>query len=195
MTDSVTVIRRVLSETPLAKRYEEILSGAERTRRKIPWDRFDRRAYHRAALDLAGDAHTRLAEGEYYAVGLFGRIASGVALAAAPFDLVATATRISSDEIRHADYCTRFASLCIGADVALSIQRGALEAAAPELPGVQEVDFLVAKYAATGETLAAALLLACRKRARDPVARALFRSLLGDEVVHARFGWYYLHWR
>jgi hypothetical protein len=195
MTDSVTVIRRFLSNTPLAKRYDEILLGSGRTRRSIPWSRFDRGSHHKAALDLAADAHTRLAEGEYYAVGLFGRIASGVALAAAPFDLVATATRISSDEIRHADYCTRFASLCVGSDVELSIQRSALEAAAPELPGVEEVDFLVAKYAATGETLAAALLLACRKRARDPVARALFRSLLGDEVVHARFGWYYLHWR
>jgi hypothetical protein len=195
MADAVTIVQRALSKTPLAKRYDDILSGKERTRRAIPWARFDPAKYPKPALDLAADAHTRLAEGEYYAVGLFGRIASGVAMAAAPFDLVATATRISSDEIRHADYCTRFASLCSGSEVSLSIQRAALEAAAPDLPGVEEVDFLVAKYAATGETLAAALLLACRKRARDPVARALFRSLLGDEVVHARFGWYYLHWR
>lgn len=195
MAEKVTLVRRALSQTPLARRYDEILSGRQRTRRAIPWERFEPGKYPKVALELAADAHTRLAEGEYYAVGLFGRIASGVAMAAAPFDLVATATRISSDEIRHADYCTRFASLCTGSDVALSIQRDALEAAAPELPGVDDVDFLVAKYAATGETLAAALLLACRKRARDPVARALFRSLLGDEVVHARFGWYYLHWR
>src|ERR1041385_5832877 len=195
MAGSVTLIRRVLSSTPLAKRYDEALSGERKTRRSIPWNRFERNAYPKAALDLAADAHTRLSEGEDYAVGLFGRIASGVAMAAAPFDLVAAATRISSDEIRHADYCTRFASLCTGADVELSIQRKALEEAAPDLPGVEDVDFLVAKYAATGETLAAALLLACRKRARDPVARSLFRSLLGDEVVHARFGWYYLHWR
>lgn len=195
MSGSVTLIRRVLSDTPLAKRYDESLAGERKTRRAVPWSRFDRGAYPRAALDLAADAHTRLAEGEYYAVGLFGRIASGVAMVAAPFDLVAAATRISSDEIRHADYCSRFASLCTGTDVQLSIQRRALEDAVPDLPGAEDVDFLIAKYAATGETLAAALLLACRKRARDPVARALFRSLLGDEVVHARFGWYYLHWR
>jgi hypothetical protein len=113
----------------------------------------------------------------------------------APFDLVAASTRISSDEIRHADYCTRFASLCLGQDVTLSVDRAALAAAAPVLPELDEADFLVAKYAATGETLAAALLLACRKRAKDPVARALFSSLLGDEVAHARLGWYYLAWR
>jgi len=190
-----TPVRRILSETPLAQRYELSLLGEPRKRRPIPWARFDRSLYPAAALELAGDAHARLAEGEYHAVGLFGRISSGIAMVPAPFDIVAASTRISSDEIRHADYCTRFASLCFGDDVTLAVDRDALAAAAPTLPGVDEADFLVAKYAATGETLAAALLLACRKRAKDPLARALFSSLLGDEVAHARFGWYYLSWR
>ena len=195
MSGPITTVRRVLSETPLARGYELSLLGERRKRRRIPWERFDRARYPGPALDLAGDAHLRLAEGEYHAVGLFGRIASGVAMAPAPFDLVAAATRISSDEIRHADYCTRFASLCMGQDVTLTIDREALAAAAPVLPGLDEADFLVAKYAATGETLAAALLSACRRRAKDPVARALFSSLLGDEVIHARVGWFYLAWR
>jgi hypothetical protein len=190
-----TSVRRILSETPLARNYEVALLGESRKRRPIPWDRFDRSLYPAAALDLAADAHLRLAEGEYHAVGLFGRISSGIAMAPAPFDLVAASTRISSDEIRHADYCTRFASLCLGQEVTLTVDRVALAEAAPVLPELDEADFLVAKYAATGETLAAALLLACRKRAKDPVARALFSSLLGDEVAHARLGWYYLAWR
>ena len=29
----------------------------------------------------------------------------------------------------------------------------------------------------------------------DPVARALFTSIIGDEVHHARLGWYYFAWR
>ena len=190
-----TAVRRILSETPLARSYDIALVGEPRKRRPIPWKKFDASAYPRAALDLAGDAHARLAEGEYHAVGLFGRISSGIAMVPAPFDLVAASTRISSDEIRHADYCTRFASLCLGEEVTLAVDRDALAAAAPVLPEQLDADFLVAKYAATGETLAAALLLACRKRAKDPLARALFSSLLGDEVAHARFGWYYLAWR
>ncbi|HVW30185.1 MAG TPA: ferritin-like domain-containing protein, partial [Polyangiaceae bacterium] len=190
-----TPVRRILSETPLARSYELSLLGDARKRRVIPWQAFDRSRYPDAALELAGDAHARLAEGEYHAVGLFGRISSGIAMVPAPFDIVAASTRISSDEIRHADYCTRFASLCTGHEVTLAVDRGALAAAAPALPDLNEADFLVAKYAATGETLAAALLLACRKRAKDPLARALFSSLLGDEVAHARFGWYYLAWR
>lgn len=191
----ITPVRRVLSSTPLARGYEDSLLGVRRSRRRIPWERFDASQYPRAALDLAADAALRLAEGEYHAVGLFGRIASGIAMAAAPFDIVAAATRVCSDEMRHADYCTRFSTLCSGREVTLSIDRAALAAAAPVLPSVAEADFLVAKYAATGETLAAALLLACRKRAKDPVARALFSSLLSDEVHHAHLGWYYLAWR
>jgi hypothetical protein len=195
MLPHLTPVKRILSETPLARGYEVSLLGDTRKRRPIPWERFDPSQHHRAALELAGDAHSRLAEGEYHAVGLFGRISSGIAMLPAPFDLVAASTRISSDEIRHADYCTRFASLCLGEDVTLKVDRAALAAAAPVLPDAGEADFLVAKYAATGETLAAALLLACRRRAKDPVARALFSSLLGDEVAHARLGWYYLAWR
>ena len=189
------LVRRVLSQTPLARRYEQTLAGERRTRRRIPWKKFERSRYPGAALDLAGDAQLRLAEGEYHAIGLFGRIASGVAMAGVPFDIVAAATRVSSDELRHADYCIRFATLCTGDDVVLSVSPAALEAAAAPMPREEETDFLVAKYAATGETLAAALLHACRKRAKDPVARALFSSILADEVHHAHFGWYYLHWR
>jgi len=42
---------------------------------------------------------------------------------------------------------------------------------------------------------ASALLSASRDCASDPVARAVFSSLLRDEVSHARLGWYYLAWR
>jgi hypothetical protein len=195
MTRVITPIRRAFSRTPLAQTYEASLGGERRARRKIPWDGFDRALYPEAALELAADAQLRLAEGEYHAIGLFGRIASGVAMAGAPFDIVSAATRISSDELRHADYCTRLASLFRGHPMTLSIDRAALADAAPVLPVEAEADFLVAKYAAVGETLAAALLRACRERATDPVARAHFSSILGDEVHHAHFGWYYLTWR
>src|SRR5438045_3851197 len=102
MLPHLTPVRRILSETPLARDYESALMGEPRKRRRIPWERFDRKLYPEAALRLAADANLRLAEGEYHAVGLFGRITSGIAMAPAPFDLVAAATRISSDEIRHA---------------------------------------------------------------------------------------------
>jgi hypothetical protein len=46
-----------------------------------------------------------------------------------------------------------------------------------------------------GETLAATLIDTCAKQALNPVAKAVYATLAGDEVHHARLGWYYLAWR
>ena len=104
------------------------------------------------------------------------------------------ATRIPSDEARHADYALRMASLCAGEDVAFEIDRAALPQVTRPLE-LEDVDGAMLEVAAMSETLAGALLSACRERATDPVAKALFTSILGDEVHHARLGWYYLAWR
>ena len=47
------------------------------------------------------------------------------------------------------------------------------------------------RVVALSETLVAALLMACRRVAREPVARALLQTLIADEIHHARLGWYY----
>jgi hypothetical protein len=185
-------VRRALSNTPLAERHEDALRGAlARVPKALPWDAFDRRQYPEAALGLAADLFGKLAIGEYSAVGLFTHITSGLALTGAPIDLVLASSRVSSDEVRHADYCVRMAELCAGAEVPLKIERSALEGNLVSAFDVEEIDFLMLKYAAVGETLATALLTECRRRAKDPLTRALFTSVVGDEVHHARFGWYY----
>jgi hypothetical protein len=185
-------IRRTLSQTPLAERHEDVLRGAAlRVPKPIPWQAFERDRYAPEALKLACDLYGRLAVGEYRAVGLFTQLTSGMALTAAPFDLVLASSRVSSDELRHADYCVRMASLCAGDEVTLEIEPEALEANVPGQLDHAGVDFLMLKYAAVGETLATALLTECRRRAKDPVVRALLTSLVGDEVHHARLGWYY----
>ena len=181
-----------LSETPLARQHDRALRGELlRIPKAIPWSAFERKRYPAPALELATDLAAKLASGEYASIALFTQIAAGLALGGAPFDLVHAATRISSDELRHAEYCLRMAELCSGGKVTLHIDREALETNVPNAMVRPDVDFLVLKYACVGETLAAALLTECRRRARDKVAKALFTSLAGDEVGHARFGWYY----
>src|SRR5262249_20310994 len=110
-------------------------------------------------------------------------------------DIVAAATRILTDEARHADYALRLASLYEGREASFSLERAAVNAHLPAALEIEDVDALMVEVAAISETLAAALIGACRDRARDPVPRALFTSILGDEVHHARIGWYYLTWR
>jgi len=192
----VVAIRRTLTDTPLARQHEHVLRGdATHMRSAIPWDRFVRSKYPAPALALATDAQRMLATGEYGAVDVFARLAAALATNGAPFDLVAAAARIPSDEIRHADYAIRMASLTAGEDVVLDFDRNNFEKRWERPIEQGELDELITEVSAIGETLAGALLTACMRVASDPVAKAVFKSLVADEVHHARLGWYYLVWR
>ena len=189
-------ITRALSGTPLTELHDDAIRGAlPRGAREIPWQQFERSRYPEEALGLARDLFCKLAGGEYSAVALFAQITSSLALTQAPIDFVAASARVSSDEIRHADYCLRMASLCQGSEVTVSVPSAALACDIPHSLSIEELDFLMLKYAAVGETLAAALLTECRRRASDPTLRALFTSIVSDEVHHARLGWYYAKYR
>ena len=189
-------IKRVLSSTPLAELHDAAIRNAlPRGGREIPWQEFERSRYPEEALALAQNLFSKLAGGEYSAVALFAHITSGLALTQAPIDFVAASARVGSDEIRHADYCLRMASLCQGSEVTVTVPSAALASDIRASLSIEELDFLMLKYAAVGETLAAALLTECRRRASDPVLRALFTSIVSDEVHHARLGWYYAKYR
>jgi hypothetical protein len=109
-----------------------------------------------------------------------------------PLDLVSSATRATTDELRHADYASRFASACGGEDIVMRVPKPSFEGAALTR---LELDLYVLDLAAIGEALACALFTACLERATDKVARVYFANLLRDEVHHARLGWHYLEWR
>jgi hypothetical protein len=190
-------VQRVLTETPLARQHDRMLTGRDaRKRVEIPWDEFDRSHYPEPALALACKAQTMLATGEYEAVDIFARIAGGLAMCGAPIDLVAAATRAATDEIRHADYAFRMAALCSGAkDISIDVRSRRAEQRWGAKLDFETLDYMIVEIAAVGEALACALINASRAGATDPVARALYTSLLGDEVHHTRLGWYYLAWR
>jgi hypothetical protein len=190
-------VRRVLTETPLARQHDRMLTGrAGRRLVDIPWASFDRKKYPEPALALARKAQTMLATGEYEAVDLFSRLAAGLALNGAPIDLVAAATRVATDEIRHADYAFRMAALCgAGDDVAIEVRSRRAETRWGTKLDLETLDLMMIEIPAVGEALACALIAASGERASDPVAHALYASILGDEVHHTRLGWYYLAWR
>jgi hypothetical protein len=167
-----------------------------RKRVDIPWSRFDRSKYPAPALALACKAQTMLATGEYEAVDLFSRIAAGLAINGAPIDLVAAATRVATDEIRHADYAFRMAALLGDTDdVLIDVRSKRAEDRWGQTLDLDTLDLMMIEIPAVGEALACALIGASRVRATDPVAQALYTSILGDEVHHTRLGWYYLAWR
>jgi hypothetical protein len=189
-------VRRTLTDTPLRRRHDRaVLQHGSRRHRPVPFERFDRTKYPPAALALACEAQRALALGEYTAVDLFARLASGLLLNGAPFDVVAAATHIPSDEMRHADLTFRMACLLSDRDVEIQVDRGAIDRRWSKPMDLEALDVAMVEVSAIGETLACALLGACRARATDPCARAVFASVVADEVHHARLGWYYLLWR
>jgi len=196
--DNYWRVQRRLSQTPLTREHEDALRRKLHGGLKaatIAWDEFRRDQYPDAALALLADNMLKLAEGEYAAVSLFGQIVSGLAMTGAPIDIVAAATTVSADELRHSEYCLRMAQLASGKPHELRVDHRTLSELASTLGDRDELDFHMLKYAAVGETLAAALLHACKRQAKDPVVKSLFRSLCADEVRHARLGWYYMVWR
>ncbi len=188
-------VRRELTNTPLSRQHDLIVKGRERRGVAIPWSRFDRARYPKPALALAAHAQRSLAAGEYNAITLFARIASAMALHGTPIDLVTAAARVPGDEARHADLAMRMAALLAGDDGAIAVDQLALECQWQKAPSIEELDAMMTEVAAIGETLAAALLTGCKRRAIDPVAKGVFSALVADEIHHARLGWYYLTWR
>jgi hypothetical protein len=199
-------IRRSTTGTALARRVERggarpanrggsrALARAARTER-IPWEQFERSRYTAPALALAVHAQRSLALGEYGAVHLFARLASALALAGAPLDVVRAAAAIPSDEARHAELALHMAELLSGGPVEIHLDRDKLPRDPWKPMQLEDLDASMVEVSSIGETLAAAFIGACRSAAKDPVARALFSELLADEVHHARIGWYYLAWR
>lgn len=190
-------VRRATSATPLARQYAAELAGrAQRPPPDIRWSAFRRREYPEPALELASQAALALAEGEYGAIDLFADLLSGLALVAAPFDFLQAAARVPADEARHAEYALHMAELCAGRPVEARFDRDGALARRKQAPSeIADVDRAMVLTCAIGETLAAALIGACHRRATDPVARSYHGALLRDEIHHARLGWYYLSWR
>jgi len=182
-----------LSATPLARRHEQTVRGKlARLPKPQPWSAFDASRHPKAALALARELWLGLARGEYGAVGLFAKVAVGLVRVGAPFDFVHAATQASSDEARHAELCLRMAGLCAGESPELDVAGDDLDLALAPLVSELELDLVMIQGVAMSETLATALLTACLRRASDRLTKSLLTALLGDEVHHARLGWYYL---
>src|SRR5262249_30075081 len=164
----------------------------------LRWSSFDRKRYPAAALDLAARDQVRLAAGEYEAFVGFSQVSSALALVGAPFDIVSAAARIPSDEIRHAEYALRLASMladCEIGEIPIRVEKAKLAQLSARQWTFEAVDGMMAAVPAISETISAALIAARRAEARHPLVRSVLSTILADEIHHARLGWYYLMWR
>jgi hypothetical protein len=192
MTDPAPLkLARKFTDTPLKRSHEHSLQGgSQRKPKAIPFENFVRDDYPDVARGLAADLCRGLARGEYSAVALFSSLTFGLSRTGAPLDVLLAASRAGSDEARHAEYCLQMTEALTGEapDIDVPESTFAVNAVSPDQ---DSVDYSMLTQVAVGETLAAALITECRRRATDPVLRAFFTTLASDELHHARLGWYY----
>jgi hypothetical protein len=161
----------------------------------VELDDFRRDRYPEPALALASEQLQSFAAGEYEVVGKFSRLTASLAFNGVPFDLISRAAAVPADEIRHAEYLLRAASLCAGREVALRVDPESLRESWSAPLDLEALDAIMTALPAISETLAFAMLSGAKRLARDPVIHRVYASVLGDELSHLRLGWYYLKWR
>lgn len=190
---------RVVTDTPLTRQLAQDVAGRSTQKRvEIPWSAFSPERYPREARAIATDAMRWLATGEYTAVEGFARLTVAFSWHGVPYDLIAACARIPSDEIRHSEIAVRAAERLSGkaaSEVPLPVDGRRPKRAGEVRCSLRELDVHVATLPALLETLAVGLLSEARRRATDPMMKAVYASVLADEIHHARLGWYYLAWR
>ena len=108
----------------------------------------------------------------------------------APLDVVALASRLVRDEVRHVELCSQMTTLLGGrpGEGARTDYVKTNENASFRRRGLSNV----IGSCAIGETISVTMLAGIRARCSDGVAQATLTQMLKDESFHARFGWLWL---
>ncbi len=154
------------------------------TLENLPAPEIDR--FEPEAVRFSARAWTMKAEQEHRSAAVFAEAVSLLVDTGAPLDVVSALSRVVSDEVSHAELCTRMARV-FGAEnpVLTPLPRTPL---APEARRARALQLLLVE-GAIGETISCALFNAGRHVTREPLSRAALARILRDEVGHARVCW------
>jgi hypothetical protein len=122
----------------------------------------------------------------------FAELYRGLVALEASSELLVVAAAAVGDELRHAEICHAVAERYAGQVLR---KAPALVTAAPRFNGCSDRDarvLHVVLHACLNEGVAAAYLGACLEGAESDLARIAVKSLLKDEIHHARLGWAFL---
>ncbi|MBX3186480.1 MAG: diiron oxygenase [Labilithrix sp.] len=160
--------------------------------RRIPWDDPAVSALTpelRAGLATYWEARARSELRVSEAFRLLGEELAVVGVSAVVRDMI---DRAVTDEVRHAELCRTLAATYAGRAVAPTrvtpVSLPPFEGATPELRAALHVLAL----SCVNETIASSWLARCLQISRAPLARAVNRVHLREEVGHARLGWAHL---
>ncbi len=176
-------------QTPIADEYRDVSRALQR----VPCEPgvFEREAYDpRSVREACRHWQTRMVD-EYASTTVYSGLSGQLMEAGATLDVNVVVLRMAQDEFRHAEVCGGVALAMGGAN---HETRDATVQPLPLHAGCSRQERALRNVLVTSlsEMYSVAFFVASLDRMTDPYLRTVTRSLLADEVLHGRFGFYYL---
>ena len=156
----------------------------------IPFDDFDVQQYSREELRRGRHAWGLRTNDEYRSMVGFSELTYLCAEMHAPLDVVALASRIIRDEVRHVEICSTLTEALGGR--ASNAPNPRYVRTNPKSSVRERALHHAIGSCAIGETISVTMLAGTRDRCTDPIAKAALTQMLRDESFHSRFGWLWL---
>ena len=175
----------------------ELLGRFHRTlidrRVEVPWSAFDASSYSPALVEHARRHWAGRAVAEYQSTAQFAQLMHRLTLIGAPVELIGAATRLITDECRHAELCAKMADL-LGGRLGYDVPARGMSILDEERDPWIAIAKTVLNVCCFGETLSIPMLEALTIVASDPTPQAIARQIASDEEYHSRYGWEVMTW-
>ena len=175
--------------TPIADEYRAFVTATARV--STDPGVFDVTAYDPASVREACASWKKRMSDEYASTTVFAGLVPQLVEANATLDASAIVMRMAQDEFRHAEICGRVVTAMGGTPRVVretTVQPIAVHpGCGPEERALRNVI-----VTAISETYSTACFVASLDLMQDDYLRVITRTLLADEVLHGRFGFYYL---
>jgi hypothetical protein len=175
--------------TPIAEEYRALVDATARVDRS--YGELHPEAYAPQSIRAAcGHWRKRMID-EYLSTAVFSGLSAQLVEANATLDTSVVVLRMAQDEFRHAEVCGRVVA-AMGGDPRTTYSKA--ERSLPRHEGVSAEERALRNVLVTSisETHSISFFIASLDRLEDPFLRAVTRDLLSDEILHGRFGFYYL---
>lgn len=160
----------------------------------LPWESFRPSDYTESVVTAARAWWTELAANELAAVIEFSSVSAALAAAQAPLDLVGMSSCFLADECAHVELGSRAAMALGGAAPRTVDFRQAVHAPPDHLTPMQWANERVLRVSCVAEVLAEAAAARTYAACTDALPRALYASILRDEVYHKQLGALYIEY-
>lgn len=143
--------------------------------------------------DAARQQWTIAALQEYKSACAQATVLASLVAARVPLDLSAMAARFPVDELVHAEVCARTAN-ALGGGAPVVFDPAQVFAGSAPTTKLLDVSGLVAQLFGVGEGWSLGFLEMLHHETRVPLLKSVWRVLVKDEAVHAKFAFTFLEW-